>query len=86
MNRITYWFLIISFSAFGELIINVFSLDESFRRGFIFFLILFYIPILAIIRMYSLGMTPIQMFQSIFKRKLTLKRLFGKNVTYIKSS
>jgi hypothetical protein len=86
MNRLTYWSLIISFSAIGGLVVNVFSLSGSFSTGFMFFLILFYIPILAIIRMYGLGMAPIEMLQSFFNRKLTFKRLFGKNLEHTESS
>jgi hypothetical protein len=80
MNRLTYWCLIISFSAIGGLIAGYFNLNESFSEGFMFFLILFYIPILSIIRMYSLGMKPNEMLQSVFNRKFTFRRLFGKNL------
>lgn len=85
MNRLTYWSLIISVSAIGGLVENFFSLNGSFRKGFMFFLILFFIPILAIIRMHSLGMSPNEMLQSVFKRKLTFRRLFGKNPEHTKA-
>lgn len=86
MSRLTYWSLILSVAFIGGSLISVLKLNESFSKGFMYFLIMFYIPILAIIRMHSLGMRPIEMLQSVFNKKLILRRLFGKNVEGTKSS
>lgn len=79
MNRLTYWTLILSVAALGGLVVGYFNLSESFSRGFMMFLIILWIPVLAIIRMHSLGMSPLEMLKSVYDRRLTFKRLFGKN-------
>jgi hypothetical protein len=79
MNRLTYWILIISISAIGGLIANVFRFNESFSKDIMVYIILFIIPTLAVIRMNKLGMKPKEMLRSVYNRQLTFRRLFGKN-------
>ena len=79
MSRLTYWTLILSIAALGGLAVGYFNLSDFFSRGLMLFLITFCIPFLAIIRMHSLGMSPIEMLKSVYDRSLRFKRLFGKN-------